>query len=163
MALNGSFICVEGLGAARYYATLPGAADALVLRILQESGQQDDSLLFGHQTMAALLLGSTGNKECTATGYAPKQITSGATITRDLTNRRVDVDLPDQTWFSLGAMTGPNSGQRQSAVLVSYQPNTSGGTTASEIPLAKLYFPFMADGSDRTVPFPNDLFRHAAG
>lgn len=160
MATTGNVVCREGYGAARYYATLPAASDAIQLIILQ-AGHQDDDLLRDYSTVAALLAGSSTNKRCTAPNYVDKQITSGTTVTPDNTNNRVDVDLPDTTWTALGAMTGTNSKQDQAAVLICYQPNTSTGSDSTLLILSKHYYPFVADGSDRIVPFPNGFYRAA--
>lgn len=159
MATNGNFVCRSGLGQARYYASLPGASDALILLFLQPVSQQDDDVLRDYDTVAAVLGG--GNKECTAPGYVRKSITSGTTSTPDNTNNRVDVDVPDTTWTALGAMTGTNSKQDQAAVLICYQPNTSTGSDSTLLVLSKHYYPFVADGSDRIVPFPNGFYRAA--
>lgn len=159
MATNTSVVCRQGYGAARYYATLPGANDALVLMFLQ-TGHQDDDVLRDYDTVSQLLNNAT-NKECTAPNYVRKTITSGATITPDNTNNRVDVTLPSTTWTSLGAMSGTNSKQEQAALLVCYQPDVSSGTNSTLLVLTKHYYPFVADGSDRIVPFPSGFYRAA--
>lgn len=159
MATTGSVVCRQGYGATRYYATLPGSSDAIVLIFLQASGLQDDDVLRDYDTVAQVLAG--GNKECNAANYVRKQITSGATITLDNTNNRVDVGLPTTTWTALGAMTGANSQQNIAKLLVCYQPNTSTGTDSTLLVLSAHYYPFIADGSDRIVPFPNGYYRAA--
>lgn len=159
MATDGNIVCSGGLGQARYYSTLPGTSDALILIFLRPTSQQDDDVLRDYTSVASLLSG--GNLECTAANYVRKSITSGATITPDNTNNRVDVDLPDTTWTALGSMTGTNAKQDQSALLIAYQANTSTGTDATLVPLTKHNYPFVADGSDRQVPFPNGFYRAA--
>jgi len=159
LATNTSVVCRQGLGAARYYSTLPAANDALVMVFLR-SGHQDDDTLRDYDYLSQLLNGS-GNKECSAANYVRKQITSGASITPDNTNNRVDVGLPTTTWTSLGAMTGTNAQQEQAALLVCYQANVSTGTDSTLQVLTKHYYPFVADGSDRIVPFPSGFYRAA--
>jgi hypothetical protein len=159
MATNTTVVCRQGLGAVRYYATLPGTNDALVLLFLR-SGHQDDDVLRDYDYVSQLLNGS-GNVECSAANYVRKQITSAATITPDNSNNRVDVMLPTQTWTSLGAMTGTNAQQQQAALLVCYQANVSTGTDSTLQVLTKHYYPFIADGSDRIVPFPAGFYRAA--
>lgn len=159
MATNTSVVCRQGYGALRYYATLPASNDALVLLFLQ-AGHQDDDVLRDYDYVSQLLNGS-GNKECTAPNYNRKTITSGATITPDNTNNRVDVMLPQQTWTALGAMTGTNAQQQLAALIVGYQANVSTGTDSTLQVMTKHYYPFVADGSDRIVPFPSGFYRAA--
>lgn len=159
MATNTTIVCRQGLGAARYYATLPASNDALVLLFLQ-AGHQDDDQLRDYDYVSQLL-SPTANKECTAPNYVRKQITSAATITPDNTNNRVDVGLPTITWTGLGAMTGTNSKQDQAALIVAYQANVTSGTDSTLQVLTKHYYPFVADGSDRIVPFPAGFYRAA--
>lgn len=159
MATNTTVVCRQGLGATRYYSTLPGTNDALVLLFLQ-AGHQDDDILRDYDFVSQLLA-NAANKECTAANYVRKQITSAATITPDNTNNRVDVMLPTQTWTSLGAMTGTNSQQQMAALVVAYQANVSTGSDSTLQILTKHYYPFVADGSDRIVPFPAGFYRAA--
>lgn len=159
MATNTTVVCRQGLGATRYYASLPGANDALVLLFLR-SGHQDDDVLRDYDFVSQLLNGA-GNVECSAPNYVRKQITSAATITPDNANNRVDVMLPTQTWTALGAMTGTNNQQQQAALLVCYQANVSTGSDSTLQVLTKHYYPFIADGSDRIVPFPAGFYRAA--
>jgi len=159
VATNTTVVCRQGLGAARYYATLPAANDALVLMFLQ-AGHQDDDILRDYDFVSQVL-GNAANKECTALNYVRKQITSAATLTADNTNNRVDVGLPTTTWTALGAMSGTGSQQQIAALLVCYQANVSTGSDATLAPLTKHYYPFVADGSDRIVPFPAGFYRAA--
>lgn len=159
MATTGSVVCRQGYGTTRYYATLPGTSDAIVLVLLQD-GHQDDDVLRDYDYLSQVLA-NTANKECTAANYVRKSITSGATITVDNVNNRVDVGLPTQTWSTLGAISGSNSQQQIRAVLVCYQANTSTGTDATLQVLSKHYYPFVADGSNRQVTISN--FYRAAG
>lgn len=159
MATTGNVVCRSGLGQARYYASLPATNDALVVIILQPVGQQDDDVLRDYDTVSQVLNG--GNTECTAVNYARQTITSGATAVPDNTNNRVDVDLPNVTFPALGSMTGTKAGQPQSAVLICYQANTTTGTDSTLLVLSKHLYQFMADGSDRIVPFPNGFYRAA--
>jgi hypothetical protein len=159
VATNTTVVCRQGLGAARYYAGLPGTNDALVLMFLQ-AGHQDDDVLRDYDYVAQLL-GNAANKECTALNYVRKTITSGATITPENVNNRIDVFLPTLTWSALGAMTGSNSQQEIAALLVCYQANVSSGTDSTLQVLTKHYYPFVADGSDRIVPFPAGFYRAA--
>lgn len=159
MATTGSVVCRQGLGTVRYYAGLLAANDAIVLIMLQ-AGHEDDSTLRDHDTVSQVLA-VTANKEPTTANYTRKTIASGATVTADDVNNRIDVALPTQTWASLGAMTGTNSQQQIAAVLVCYQPNTTTGTDSTLLVLSKHYYPFVADGSDRQVTIPD--FYRAAG
>lgn len=159
MATNTSVACRQAYGAARYYVTLPNPNDALVLLFLQ-AGHQDDDVLRDYDYVSQVL-GNAANKECTAPNYVRKTITSGATITFDNTNNRVDVQLPSTTWTALGAMTGTNAQQDVEALLVGYQADTTTGSDSTLLLLGKAYYPFIADGSDRIVPFPSGFYRAA--
>lgn len=159
MATNTTVVCRQGLGTTRYYASLPGTNDAIVLILLQD-GHQDDDILRDYDYVSQVLA-NAANKECTAANYVRKSITSGATISPDNTNNRVDVALPTQTWSSLGVISGTNAQQQIRAVLVCYQANVSSGTDSTLQVLSKHYYPFVADGSDRQVTIPN--FYRAAG
>lgn len=62
-----------------------------------------DATLVDYDDIAALLV-PAGNTEATATNYARKTGITG-TITVDDTNDRVDLDIPDQVFSSLGGAT----------------------------------------------------------
>lgn len=116
---------------------------AFILVVLKASGLQSDDTLRDYDTLAAILAAS--NDEATNTGYARKVLNqaSGLVITVDDTNNRASVDFPDQTWTSVQA-----TGGAWGALLVCYDPDTTGGTDADIIPLTKHDFEVTPDGRD---------------
>lgn len=93
--------------------------------------------------MSALLAGAT-NEQTTA---GRKTITS-VTVTVDDTNDRVDIDFADQTWTAL-------TGNAIGALLVAYDPDTTGGTDSTLVPLTKHDWAITPDGSDVTATVAN--------
>lgn len=126
-------------GKVKYYAELPAANDALIVIPLESSGIEADATLKDYDDVSALLAGTT-NEQTTA---GRKTITS-VTVTVDDTNDRVDIDFADQTWT---ALTGNPIG----ALLVAYDPDTTGGTDSTLIPLTKHDWTITPDGSDVTA------------
>lgn len=122
-----------------HYARLGGANDALVVIPLEASGLEADSTLRDHDTVAALL-GGTSNEQTT---LGRKTITS-VTVTVDDTNDRTDIDVADQTW------TGA-TGNAIAALITAYDPDTTGGSDSDLIPLFKHSFDITPDGSDVTA------------
>jgi len=133
-------------GKVKYYAELPAANDALVVIPLESSGLEADATLKDYDTVSALLAGTT-NEQTTA---GRKTITS-VTVTPDDTNDRLDLDFADQTWTAL-------TGNAIGALLVAYDPDTTGGTDADLIPLTKHDWAITPDGSDVTATV-NVFFR----
>jgi NADH dehydrogenase/NADH:ubiquinone oxidoreductase subunit G len=128
-------------GAVAYYATLPATNDGLIVVLLKSSGLEADSTLKDYDTLALLLAGTSD--EADFTNYGRKTITS-VTVTVDDTNDRVDVDVADQTWTSAGGATNNTLGK----LLVCYDPDTTGGTDSSVIPLAAHDFSATTDGTN---------------
>lgn len=130
-------------GKAAYYATLPAANDALIVIPIEASGVESDATLQDYDDVAALL--AAANNEQSTMGR--KTITS-VTVTVDDTNNRVDVDIADITW------TGA-TGNAISDLLIAYDPDTTGGTDSSLIPLTWHDFAITPDGSDVTATVAN--------
>lgn len=122
-------------------AELPGVNDGLVVVLLEAAGLEADATLKDHDTLAALLAGTSN--EQTVMG---RKASTGVTITVDDTLNLVDVDQNDVVWL---AATGNTTG----ALLVCYDPDTTGGTDADIIPLTKHDFTVVPDGSDVTAGF----------
>lgn len=132
-------------GEIKKYCKLDGGAnDALIIVLLKSSGLQADATLADHDNLSVLLAAT--NDEADFTNYARKTVTS-ATITVDDTNDRVDIDIADQTWTSAGGATNNSLG----ALLVCYDPDTTGGTDSDIIPLTKHDFVVTTDGNDLTA------------
>ena len=126
-------------GRAGYYATLPAANDALII-VLLKVAQADDTLI-DHDTLAAIL--AAANTECDFTNYARKTITS-VTSTIDDTADRAYADFADQNYVNAGGATN-NSIVK---AIVSYDPDTTGGTDSSIIPLTHHDYIFTTVGAD---------------
>jgi hypothetical protein len=112
--------------------------------LLRSTGLEGDSVLRDHDTLSALLAAS--NDEATATNYTRKSLTT-ATVTVDDTNNRLDVDIPDQVWTSLGGTTNNTIGK----LLVCYDPDTTTGTDTTVVPLTAHDLNFTTDGTTITV------------
>lgn len=118
------------------------ANSALVILVLATSGLESDAVLKDKDDVAALVSGTTN--EVTNAGYARKTLTdvSTITVTTDDTNDRVDVDMPDQTFAAIVA------GDAWSKFVIAYDPDTTGGTDSTLVPLISLDFAVTPDGND---------------
>ncbi len=117
---------------------------ALVIVALKATGLESHATLIDYDDLAAIL--AAANDEATNTGYARKVLTDAdlaALPAPDDTNNRYDIDLPDQTWTAV-----QTTGGAWGALLVCYDPDTTGGTDSSIIPLTVHDFAVTPDGSD---------------
>ena len=140
---NGVFNVAKGRVA--HLASLPAAADALVVVLLVGAGLEADATLNNHRTLAALLAAT--NDEATATNYARKVVTTGVTVTIDDVNDRVDYDMPDPVWAALGGAVN----NAIAKLIVCYDGDTAAGTDADVTPLTFHDFVIQTDGSDVTA------------
>lgn len=147
----------QGLGAARYYAGLPAANDALVLVLLRSTSIEADATLRDYATLSALLAGTSD--ECTAPNYTRKLITSGTTVTYDAATNRVDCFFPAQTITSLGSI---GTLQQVSKLLVCYWPINGTGGDAAILPLTMHDYVHACDGTDFQLNLPNGFYRDAS-
>lgn len=139
------FIFNIAKGKVRYYTELPAANDALIILLLKSGGLEADATLKDYDDVAALLAGSSD--ECDFTSYARKTVTASIVATVDDTNDRVDVDMPDPTWAPAGGATNNTVAK----LVLAYDPDTTGGTDSSLIPLAAYDWAITTDGSDITA------------
>lgn len=109
------------------YAMLPETNDALIGIVMKSSGLESDATLQDYDDVAAILAAS--NDEATFTGYARVTLAS-VTVTIDDTNNRVDVDCADPSF-------SPTTAEAIGAILFAYDPDTTGGTDSTLIPLFK--------------------------
>lgn len=130
-------------GKVGYYTSLPATNDALIVVLLKLSGLQADATLADHDDLAALLAAS--NDECDFTNYVRKTITAVTNTVSDSLNLFTS-DFADQSWTSAGGATDNSIGK----LLVCYDPDTTGGTDSSIIPLTAHRFVEDTDGS--TLP-----------
>jgi hypothetical protein len=134
------------LGKVAYYASLPAANDALILIALESSGLEADSVLRDKDDFASLVAGTTN--EQTTVG---RKTLASVTVTVDDTNDRIALDAADVTW------TSP-TGNPIGALVICYDPDTTGGTDADLIPLTKHDLTWTPDGNNFSLTI-NDFFR----
>lgn len=144
-----SFVFNISKGKVRYYTELPAANDALILIPLEASGLEADSTLKDYDDVASLLAGST-NEQTTA---GRKTITAGIVATVDDTNDWVDVDFPDPVYTSVPSSAAVG------AWLIAYDPDTTGGTDSSLIPLTKHDLAWTPDGNTFTLQIGTGFYR----
>lgn len=127
------------LGKIAQYASLPAANDALIMVPIETTGIVADSVMRDYDDLAALLAGAS-NEQATM----GRKTLTGVTATVDDTNDRVNIDCADVTWTAA-------TGNPISAVVICYDPDTTGGTDADLIPLTKHDVTMTPDGSDFTL------------
>lgn len=129
------------------------ANSALIIVLLEASGIEADSTLKDYDDLSSLLAG-TSNEQTT---MGRKTLTDSdlAASSTDDTNDRVDLDIPDQTW------TGA-TGNAVAKLLVCFDPDTTGGTDSSIVPLTAHDFSITPDGSDVTAQIAAAGFYRAA-
>ena len=127
------------LGRVASLAALPAANDALIAVPLESTGLVNDATMRDYDDLATLLAGATNEQ----TSMGRKTLAS-VTVTVDDTNDRVAVDCADITWT---AATGNAIG----AVVICYDPDTTGGTDADLIPLTKHDVSLTPDGNSFTL------------
>ena len=130
------------------------ANSALIIVIL-DSNVQADATLQDYDTLAAIL---AANAEPTNVNYARKTLTDAdlGALTIDDTNNRVDLDIPDQTWSSVGA------GTSWGKLLVCYDSDTTAGTDANIIPISMHDFVAVPSGAAITAQINSAGFYRAA-
>lgn len=137
-------------GMVKYYASLPGTNDALIAVPLETSGLVGDSTMKDYDTLDAILAGASN--EQTTMG---RKTLAGVTNTVDDTNDWLDTDATDFVW------TAP-TGNAISAIVICYDPDTTGGTDADLIPLTKHDFVVDPDGLDITAVIATGGFYRAS-
>ncbi|MFE6815253.1 hypothetical protein [Streptomyces sp. NPDC057677] len=124
------------LGRVASLAALPAANDALIAVPLEATGLVNDATMRDYDDLASLLAG-TSNEQTT---MGRKTLVS-VTVTVDDTNDRVAIDCADITWTSA-------TGNAVGAVVICYDPDTTGGTDADLIPLTKHDVALTPDGNN---------------
>ena len=128
------------LGRLAHYASLPATNDALIMVPLEASGLVADSTMRDYDTLSDILAGATNEQ----TSNMTRKTLASVTVTVNDTDNRVDIDAADVTWT---AATGNAIG----AVLICYDPDTTGGDDTTIIPLTKHDVTMTPDGSDFTL------------
>ncbi|MCX5522168.1 hypothetical protein OG342_04705 [Streptomyces bobili] len=134
------------LGRVASLAALPNANDALILVPLESSGLVADATMRDYDTLSDLLAGASNEQ----TTVGRKTLASAAVTVND-TSDRVEVDAADVTW------TAP-TGNAVGAVVICYDPDTTGGTDADLIPLTKHDVTWTPDGNNFSLTIA-DFFR----
>jgi hypothetical protein len=137
-------------GRIAYYASLPATNDALIVVPLESSGLVSDATMIDYDNLSDLLAGASN--EQTTIG---RKTAASVTVTVDDTNDRVDIDMADITWT---AATGNALG----ALVVCYDPDTTGGTDTDLVPISKHDFVVTPNGGDITGQVATSGFARAS-
>lgn len=129
-------------GKVAYYATLPGATDALVAVPLEAAGIEADAVLIDKDTLNDVLAGPT-NEQVTM----GRKSFSTATVNVDDTADRVEISMANIVW------TAVPSGNAVAAIVICYKPSSS-STDAQMIPLLKYDFGMTPNGGDLSAIIP---------
>lgn len=127
------------LGRLAHYASLPATNDALILVALESSGLVADYVMRDYDTLSDLLAGAS-NEQTTVT----RKTLASVTVTVNDTDNRVDIDAADVTY------TAP-TGNPIGAMVVCYDPDTTGGDDTTLIPLTKHDLTWTPDGNNFTL------------
>lgn len=122
------FVFTHVKGKVRYYLELPATNDGLFLVLLKFTGLEADATLRDYDDLATLL--AAANDEADFTGYTRKAVTPGA-ATFDDTAHTSSTDAPDVSSYT---NTGGAS-QRTGKALLTYDPDTTTGTDATQVPI----------------------------
>jgi hypothetical protein len=137
-------------GLLNYYGGLPATNDALIMVPIETTGLESDATLVDYDNLSVLLAAS--NNEQTTMG---RKTLASNVVTTDDTNNWKSTDVADVTWTAA-------TGNPVSALIVCYDPDTTGGTDADLIPLAKYDFVVTPAGGDVTATInTGGLFRAA--
>lgn len=128
-----------GKGRFVYFATLPATNDAFIAVVLEATGLEADDALQDYDDLAALLAGASNEQ----TTMGRKTLT-GVTVNVNDTTNVASVDVADITYT---AATGNATGK----LVICYDPDTTGGTDSSVVPLTIHDFSVTPDGTDITV------------
>lgn len=112
-----------------------------------------DATAKDYDTLSAVI-GDVSTDEADATNYVRKTIDDtgeGLTRTVDDTNDRVDIDVSDITWTTLGGATN----NTLTDLLFCYDSDTAAGTDANIIPCTQHDFALTTQGTDVTAQVAN--------
>jgi hypothetical protein len=126
-------------GKVAYYCGLPAADDAIICVPIETTGIVADATMRDYDTLSDILAGASNEQ----TTMGRKTVTS-VTVTVDDTNDRTNCDSDDITWSAA-------TGNAISALVICYDPDTTGGTDSDMVPIAKYDFVTTPNGSDITA------------
>jgi hypothetical protein len=107
------------------------------------SNQGTEAEAQDYDTVAAVLGGSSN--EQTSGGWVRKTLTDSDLVTFPApndTNNRMEIAIPQVTWDT------PTTGNDTVALLIAYDPDTTGGTDANIIPISSHDFVVIANSQD---------------
>jgi len=110
-----------------------------VLVLLLKLNEAEATLI--DRTTVALMLAEGGTTEADFTNYAREYNLSGASITVDNTNDRVDVDIDDITWSSAGGATNNDIKK----LILAFEESAA---DSGRIPMTHHDFVTTTDGND---------------
>jgi hypothetical protein len=119
-------------------ALLAAANDALIAIPIEASGIVSAATMRDYDDVATLLAGASN--EATTGGWSRKTLTGVTSTTNDTDDCRY-VDFDDITWTAV-------TGNPVAALLIAYDPDTTGGTDSSLVPLLLLDFVATPAGGD---------------
>lgn len=134
-----SRVCNVAKGYWKYYASLPAAADSLIVVLFQNAVQSDDTL-DDHATLSAW---TAANTEATFTNYA-RQTLAGVTPSVNNTANEAKVTANTPIVFSNAGGAANNS---LTKALICYKPDTTSVDSAI-IPLAHLDLSVTTNGTN---------------
>lgn len=139
---------VAAKGIWRYYCSLPGISDSVIIVLLQKAGIQADSLLEDYTDLASL---KAANAEATFTNYARPVFSvtgpTGLNIVPNNITGLVTLDHPDVTISAAGSPLTPQELWR---AMYCYRPADTAADTAC-IPLFLEEFEAVTNGSDLVI------------
>ncbi len=125
---------------------LADPANAVLVVVAIVANGQTDAVIRDYDTLSDLL-GDALVAEATNSGYA-RIVINGAALAAfaaDDTNDRVDLDTADLAFGAISA------GDNWTDLVICYDPDSTGGTDATIVPLTLHDFPITADGSAVTA------------
>ncbi|MEN9793034.1 MAG: hypothetical protein RL330_1112 [Actinomycetota bacterium] len=140
-------------GKAAYYAGLPATNDALIVVPIEASGIEADETLKDYDNLSALLGGTSNEQTSNMTRKTLASVT--VTVSDSPGENWVNIDAADPTWTAV-------TGNAIAALVICYDPDTTGGTDSDLIPLVKLDCAMTPDGSDFTAQFATTGFYRAS-
>ncbi|MEU2075435.1 hypothetical protein [Streptomyces sp. NPDC013489] len=132
----GNIVFTQALGRVASLAALPAANDALIAVPLEATGLVSDATMRDYDDLASILAGAT-NEQATM----GRKTLASVTVTVDDTLDRVAVDCADVTWTAA-------SGNAVGAIVICYDPDTTGGTDSDLVPLTKHDVALTPDGNN---------------
>jgi len=144
-----NFVFNVAKGRFAHLCTLPAANDGLIVVLLKTAGLEADATLKDHDTLSALLAGTSD--EATFTNYARKTL-ANVTVTVDDATDRVDVSSDGYTFTNAGGADNT----AVSKTVICYDPDTTTGDDTTLVPLFAIDTVFTPDGTSQafTVTAP---------